>query len=179
MKRSTKFYRKNEKEVMKELGFAPTINSGAGWVQKEDGENSFALCQLKSTEKSSISIKNSDLRTLELNSVIAHKIPVFAIQFLDSGDVWVMVRPADLETLGMRAADDDPFVEDMLGEDEEKTEICEKSLDNQNKEEYNVNIETARKQFWSRKQEEKREKERDIKEWRKNCRKRGSQVLKE
>lgn len=29
-KRSTKFYRKNEAEVMKCLGFKPTRNSGAG-----------------------------------------------------------------------------------------------------------------------------------------------------
>lgn len=31
-KRSTKFYRKNEREVMKGLGFKPTKNSGAGWI---------------------------------------------------------------------------------------------------------------------------------------------------
>lgn len=29
-KRSTKFYRKNEADVMKRLGFKPTKNSGAG-----------------------------------------------------------------------------------------------------------------------------------------------------
>lgn len=177
MKRSTKFYRKNEKEVMKDLGFSPTINSGAGWIQKEDGENSFALCQLKSTEKSSISIKNSDLRTLELNSVVAHKIPVFAVQFLDSGDVWLMVRPADLDKLGIKTESSDSFVDDMLSEDEEKTEICEKNLDNLNNKEYNVNIEVARKQFWKRKQEEKIEKEREIKEWKKSYKKKGSRVL--
>lgn len=34
MKRSTRYYRKNEVSVMKQLGFSPTINSGAGWVQK-------------------------------------------------------------------------------------------------------------------------------------------------
>lgn len=29
-KRSTKFYRKNEADVMKRLGFKPTKNSGSG-----------------------------------------------------------------------------------------------------------------------------------------------------
>ena len=38
-KRSTKFYRKNEEEVMRRLGFKPTKNSGAGWIEKEDGQN--------------------------------------------------------------------------------------------------------------------------------------------
>ena len=32
MKRSGKFYRKNEAEVMKALGLKPTKNSGSGWV---------------------------------------------------------------------------------------------------------------------------------------------------
>lgn len=31
-KRSTKFYRRNEAEVMKSLGLKPTKNSGSGWV---------------------------------------------------------------------------------------------------------------------------------------------------
>lgn len=32
MKRSGKFYSKNEAEVMKALGLKPTKNSGSGWV---------------------------------------------------------------------------------------------------------------------------------------------------
>lgn len=32
MTRTIKFYRKNEREVMKRLGFKPTKNSGSGWV---------------------------------------------------------------------------------------------------------------------------------------------------
>lgn len=32
MKRSGKFYRNNEKEVMRSLGFTPTPNSGSGWI---------------------------------------------------------------------------------------------------------------------------------------------------
>ena len=35
MTRTTKFYRKNEREVMKRLGFKPTKNSGSGWVQRK------------------------------------------------------------------------------------------------------------------------------------------------
>ena len=36
-KRTGKFYRKNEAEVMKSLGLIPTKNSGSGWIEKEDG----------------------------------------------------------------------------------------------------------------------------------------------
>ena len=43
-KRSTKFYRKNEAEVMKSLGMKPTKNSGSEWVEKEDGQNEQLIC---------------------------------------------------------------------------------------------------------------------------------------
>lgn len=49
-RRSTRWYRKNEEELMQQLGLEPTINSGAGFAQKEDGENEHVLCQLKSTD---------------------------------------------------------------------------------------------------------------------------------
>lgn len=32
MKRSGKFYRKNEADVMKMIGLNPTKNSGSGWL---------------------------------------------------------------------------------------------------------------------------------------------------
>lgn len=95
-KRSTKFYRKNEAEVMKRLGFKPTKNSGAGWIEKEDGQSDQCICQLKSTDKQSISIKQNDLHVLEQNASISHKLPVFALQFLNTNEVWVMIKPEDL-----------------------------------------------------------------------------------
>lgn len=98
-KRSTKFYRKNEAEVMKRLGFNPTPNSGAGWLIKEDGDNEQAICQLKSTDKQSISIKQTDLHILEQHALEAHKLPVFAIQFLNLDEVWIMVKPEHIGLL--------------------------------------------------------------------------------
>ena len=82
---------------MKLLGLQPTKNSGSGWVEKEDGQNEDVICQLKSTDAESIRIKRSDIFTLEYNAEVAHKIPVFAIQFLDGNDVFVVVRPEFLE----------------------------------------------------------------------------------
>ena len=98
-RRSTKFYRKNEEEVMKRIGFKPTINSGAGWIQKEDGENDFALCQLKSTDALSISIKQNDLHILEQHAAQSHKLPVFAFQFLNTGETWIAIKPEHISVL--------------------------------------------------------------------------------
>lgn len=94
--RSFKFYRKNEQEVMKSLGLKPTKNSGSGWIEKEDGQNDYVICQLKSTDAQSIKVNQKDIRTLEKNATIEHKIPVFAIQFLNTGEVWLMIKPDDL-----------------------------------------------------------------------------------
>jgi hypothetical protein len=93
MKRSGKFYRKNEKEVMESLGLKPTKNSGFGWVEKEDGQSEEVICQLKSTDAESIRIHKKDLDTLSYNAAVAHKLPVFAIQFLQSNEVYLLIKP--------------------------------------------------------------------------------------
>ena len=93
--RSFKFYRKNEEEVMGALGLKPTKNSGSGWIEKEDGQNDYLICQLKSTDAQSIKVNQKDIRMLEYNAQVSHKIPVFAIQFLNTGEVWLMAKPED------------------------------------------------------------------------------------
>lgn len=98
-KRSTKFYRKNEAEVMKSLGFFPTPNSGAGWVVKGDGQSEHCLCELKSTDKCSYSLKQDTLHIMEQQAAVSHKTPVFALQFLNTGEVWLMVKPEDIQNL--------------------------------------------------------------------------------
>lgn len=95
-KRSFKFYRKNEAEVMESLGLRPTINSGSTWIEKEDGQNDFIICQLKSTDAQSIKVNQKDIRALEGNANVTHKLPVFAIQFLNTNEVWLMVKPEDI-----------------------------------------------------------------------------------
>lgn len=97
MKRNGKFYRKNEEEVMKMIGLNPTKNSGSGWIEKEDGQNEDVICQLKSTDANSIKINKIDLDKLIYNASVTKKIPLFAIQFLDSNEVWLMARPEYLE----------------------------------------------------------------------------------
>lgn len=96
-KRSGKFYRKNEAEVMRSLGLEPTPNSGSGWIVKEDGQNEDVICQLKSTDAMSIKINLKDIETLEYNALVAHKLPVFAIQFLCNNQTYLLVKPEDLQ----------------------------------------------------------------------------------
>lgn len=101
MKRSGKFYRKNEADVMKALGLEPTVNSGSGWIEKEDGQSEDVICQLKSTDSTSIKLGQQDLQTLEYNASVCHKLPVFAVQFLNNGDVYLVMKPELLEELAM------------------------------------------------------------------------------
>ena len=129
-RRSIKFYRKNEAEVMKRLGFRPTPNSGAGWISKEDGQNEQCICQLKSTDKQSISIKQNDIHILEQNAAVAHKLPVFALQFLNTGEVWVMIKPEDLGLIQSLVEGDDISEQLQSGFDSD--------VDNEDETEYNI-----------------------------------------
>ena len=93
LKRSGRFYRRNEADVMRSLGLEPTPNSGSGWLVKEDGQSEKVICQLKSTDANSIKVNKKDLDVLSYNAAVAHKLPVFAIQFLQSSEVYLIVKP--------------------------------------------------------------------------------------
>lgn len=171
-KRSTKFYRKNEAEVMKRLGFSATINSGAGWIQKEDGESEKLLCQLKSTDKESISIKQHDLHVLEIHASEAHKLPVFAFQFLNREEVWLAIKESDIEAFK------------ALIRGEENTKEAQKHIDEQEEQEYNnqvgygdaYNSLKARRKYMKQKEEEAEARREMLRERiRENRRKRNKQ----
>lgn len=136
-KRSTKWYRKNEAEVMHRLGLKPTRNSGAGWIEKCDGENEHFLCELKSTDHESFSIKQSVLHVLEHHALEAHKIPLFAFQFINRDEVWVAIKEEDVQAY-MELIERD-VLSKLEEEDEQflkKYKILKKGLDNQSEEEY-------------------------------------------
>lgn len=96
-KRTTKWYRKNEAEVMNRLGFKPTRNSGATWIDKGDGQNEHCICELKSTDNASYRLEQTTLHTLEANAIESHKLPVFALQFINVDEVWLAVKETDIE----------------------------------------------------------------------------------
>lgn len=78
---------------MKSLGLKPTKNSGSGWVEKEDGMSDAVICQLKSTDKESIKLNKRDIDVLNYNAGVCHKMPVFAVQFLQDNEVYLLVKP--------------------------------------------------------------------------------------
>lgn len=98
-KRSGKFYRKNEAEVMQQLGFTPTPNSGSGWIVKEDGQTDELICQLKSTDAGTIKVSLQDIQKLEYNAQVSHKLPVFAVQFLSCNKVYLLIAPEDAQSV--------------------------------------------------------------------------------
>ena len=150
MKRSGKFYRRNEAEVMESLGLKPTKNSGSGWVEKEDGQSDEVICQLKSTDAESIRIHKKDLDTLSYNAAVTHKLPVFAIQFLQSNEVYLLIKPDMLCEAAQyietgEYTDANAFIGVDLSEHEDWTSIGRKTIKSSSK---------AREQF--NKEKEKR-----------------------
>lgn len=99
MKRSGKFYYKNERETLEALGFKQVPGSGNGWIAKEDGESDNTLVQLKSTENASYTVLLLDLKKLEVHAEIEHKFPLFLIQFLKQDKIYALVSIENLEDL--------------------------------------------------------------------------------
>lgn len=81
---------------MKSIGLNPTMASGSWFTEKEDGQNEHIIAQLKSTDANSIGIKLQDICALEYNAGVAHKIPIFIIQFLKSNDIFILTRLSDI-----------------------------------------------------------------------------------
>lgn len=136
-KRSTKFYRKNEAEVMKRIGFKPTRNSGATWIEKCDGQSDHCICELKSTDNSSFTVKQEYLHTLESHAIEAHKLPVFAFQFLNTDEVWLSLKESDIEAFK------DLIRQSVLEELQEEREKEESKLSPLLEKKYKKNVDKA------------------------------------
>ena len=81
---------------MESLGLKQVKGSGNVWnSSKEDGENDYILCQLKSTDAQSIRVQQLDIHKLVEHATLSKRLPVFAIQFLNNNEVWLMARPED------------------------------------------------------------------------------------
>lgn len=146
MKRTNKFYRKNEKEVMESLGLKPTLNSGSFWLEKEDGQNEYILAQLKSTDAQTIGFSQKDFRVLEYNASVAHKLPLFILQFLNTDEVFLIIKPEDIQDIV-------EYIQ--TGRCEVKEAICDKETKVCIKKKVKS---SGREEYWSEKQKE-------VKEW--------------
>jgi len=181
-KRSTKFYRKNEAEVMKRLGLNPTKNSGAGWIEKCDGQNELFICELKSTDKESYTLKQKTLQELEYHACVAHKTPVFALQFLNRDEIWVAITEEEFKEY-MKYKQ-----EQKLKEIEEKEVVFDLDVDKEEENRYNIYMPSrkagksylARQSYMEQKARERKENEQRFKEnMKERNRERRKQVGKE
>lgn len=144
MKRTGKFYRKNEAEIMAMLGLDSTPNSGSGWIVKEDGQNENIICQLKSTDANSIKVDKNDIDTLIYNAFVCHKLPIFAIQFLKSGELYLVLKPEDLSEIVKYI---------NCGVVEKKEEIISNTIETKVKTKKINTSKNARQDFWKEKEE--------------------------
>ena len=96
MRRTGKFYSRNEKETLRKLGLTPAPQSGAGWVVKEDGENESTMVQLKSTDAQSYRLSVFDMKQLEYHASVSNKIPIFLVQFLKQDKIYAIVSIEDI-----------------------------------------------------------------------------------
>jgi hypothetical protein len=104
MNRGKKWYDKNEREVMQRMGLQPTKASGSGWIEKEDGQSNALMAQLKSTDKNSVTICKQDIDTLRHNAIVAHKTPLFVVQFLQSGELYILCKADDMHEISEELA---------------------------------------------------------------------------
>lgn len=114
MRRSGRDWFKNEKEVMELLGLNQVPGSGSSWVAREDGENENVLCQLKSTDAQSIRVQLQDIHELQIHALTSHKLPVFAIQFRQTNEVFLLISPLELHEAAQYLADPRVFKQLVL-----------------------------------------------------------------
>ena len=127
MKRSGKFYSRNEKETLLSLGLKPAPMSGAGWIVKEDGENEVVMVQLKSTDSSSYCLDLLDMKKLEYHADVSKKLPVFLIQFLKADKIYAVVDINSLDELG-KAFKTGKVGKKIVIEDNEEMEVKRKII---------------------------------------------------
>lgn len=145
MKRSGKFYSKNEKETLSKLGLRPIPFSGAGWVEKEDGENEFSLVQLKSTEASSYRVDMLDIKKLEYHASVSNKVPIFLIQFLKHDKIYALVNLEDLDELHEIFNNKNKVIQKKGSDSYEEVSVVKKMVSSSSK---------ARKQFFEEKEKQ-------------------------
>lgn len=127
MKRSGKFYSRNEKETLLSLGLKPAPMSGAGWIVKEDGENEVAMVQLKSTDSSFYRLDLLDMKKLEYHADVSKKLPVFLIQFLKADKIYAVVDINSLDELE-KAFKTGKVGKKIVIEDNEEMEVKRKAI---------------------------------------------------
>lgn len=90
------------------------------------------MCELKSTDHESFSIKQSVLHQLEAQAIEAHKLPVFAFQFINTDEVWVAIKESDIAAFKalMKGISPNMPLSPLLEKDEENVDKIEAKVYN-------------------------------------------------
>ena len=86
---------RQERSLAKEIGGSVNAGSGNGWVRKGDVRSEQELWECKITSAKSYSLKEMDLRTVVNQATVDGRIPVFLVEFLKSGDSYVILTKDD------------------------------------------------------------------------------------
>lgn len=95
-KQSTRFYRRDERDTNDDYGLKSRRDSGAGWINKLDGEDNDRIVSMKSTEAGSFRVTFADLAELEYQALIANKLPVFLVKDLTNDKRYFIIEESNL-----------------------------------------------------------------------------------
>lgn len=84
-----------EKRAAKDYSGSVTPGSGNGWIHKADVHSQYLLVECKTTTKKSYSIKEEDFMKLYYQAIIENKLPVFEIEFAESGRTLIVLDKND------------------------------------------------------------------------------------
>jgi len=86
---------RQERSLAKQLQGTVNAGSGNGWVRKGDVRSEQELWECKITSAKSYSLKQSDLETLNNQALMDGRIPIFLIEFMKTGDSFVVLSKDD------------------------------------------------------------------------------------
>lgn len=96
--------RRQERALAHERGGFVNSGSGNGWSAKSDVRTQDELWEAKITSAKSFSLKDTDLTKNKNYALVGGLIPLFLIQFLGSGNEWVVMDKDDYIELKERVS---------------------------------------------------------------------------
>lgn len=90
---------RQERTLAKQLQGSVNAGSGNGWVRKGDVRSDTELWECKVTSAKSYSLKQADLEKLNNQALLDGRMPVFLIEFMKTGDSFVVLSKDDFMEL--------------------------------------------------------------------------------
>lgn len=94
---------RQEKALAKNRQGSVNSGSGNGWLRKGDVRTEKELWELKITDAKSYSLKDAELVKLTNQALVDGRIPIFLVEFKQSGNEYVILSRNDYEELAERA----------------------------------------------------------------------------